>query len=63
MMRVKISEDQYKIIVKMLTNINIEKTGGSGGSSGSGGGQGASRNALIKKKKGFFSLFACFKGV
>ena len=63
MMRVKISEDQYKVIVKMLTNINIEKTGGSGGSSGSGGGQAASRNALIKKKKGFFSCFACLQGV
>jgi hypothetical protein len=62
MMRVKISEDQYKIIVKMLTNINIEKSGnGSGGGGGSGGGAG--RNALVKKKKGFFSCFACFQAV
>ena len=60
MMRVKIKEDQYKIIVKMLTNMNIERTSG-----GSGGGSGAahSRNALIKKKKGFFSCFACFQAV
>ena len=57
MMRVKIKEDQYKIVVKMLTNINIEKIGG-GGNGGS-----ASRNALIKKKKGFFSCFACFQAV
>ena len=70
MMRVKISEDQYKVIVKMLTNINTENSGngrgsasGRGGASGSGGGQGASRNALIKKKKGFFSCFACLQGV
>jgi hypothetical protein len=63
MMRVKISEDQYKIIVKMLTNINIEKTGGSGGSSGSGGAASSSSGVMNKKKKGFFSLFACFKGV
>ena len=58
MMRVKIKEDQYKIVVKMLTNINIEKIGGGGGNGGS-----ASRNALIKKKKGFFSCFACFQAV
>jgi hypothetical protein len=64
MMRVKIKEDQYKIIVKMLTNMNIERTSGGGGG-GSGGGSGAahSRNALIKKKKGFFSCFACFQAV
>jgi hypothetical protein len=62
MMRVKIKEDQYKIIVKMLTNLNIVKIG-SGCSGGSGGGAAHSRNALIKKKKGFFSCFACFKGV
>ena len=59
MMRVKIKEDQYKIVVKMLTNINIEKIGGGGG----GGGAAHSRNALIKKKKGFFSCFACFQAV
>jgi hypothetical protein len=59
MMRVKISEDQYKIIVKMLTNINTEKIGGGG----AGGGAAHSRNALIKKKKGFFSCFACLQGV
>ena len=75
MMRVKISEDQYKVIVKMLTNINTEMIGaGSGNSNGNGrgsasgsggaaGGGGSGRNALIKKKKGFFSCFACLQGV
>jgi hypothetical protein len=59
MMRVKVGEEQYKTIVKMLTNLNIVKT--NGGSAG--GGAARSRNALIKKKKGFFSCFACFQGV
>jgi hypothetical protein len=55
MMRVKVGEEQYKVIVKMLTNLNIVKVSGGSGRSG--------RNALIKKKKGFFSCFACFKAV
>jgi hypothetical protein len=37
---------------------------GSGGSgSGSGGGAAHGSNALNKKKKGFFSCFACLQGV
>jgi len=59
MMRVKVGEDQYKVVVKMLTNLNIVKVGGGG----SGGGAARSNNALIKKKKGFFSCFACLQGV
>ena len=69
MMRVKVSADQYKTIVKMLTSMN-------------GGGVGVglqnhitptttnipthnhnhnhNHNVLIKKKTGFFSWFACF---
>jgi hypothetical protein len=59
MMRVKVGEEQYKTIVKMLTNLNIVKISGGG----AGGGAARSRNALIKKKKGFFSCFACFQAV
>ena len=74
MMRVKVSGDQYKTIVKMLTSLND-------------GGVSASRhdhninthtnthtnthnnthtnvhNVLIKKKTGFFSWLACFRAV
>jgi hypothetical protein len=67
MMRVKVGEDQYKVVVKMLTNLNIVKTSGGSGSggsgSGSGGGAAHGSNALNKKKKGFFSCFACLQGV
>jgi hypothetical protein len=62
MMRVKVGEDQYKVVVKMLTNLNIVKTSG-GGSGGGSGGAARSSNALNKKKKGFFSCFACLQGV
>ena len=55
MMRVKVGDDQYKKIVELLKSINIVKIGGGGG--------GGAGNAMNKKKKGFFSLFACFKGV
>jgi hypothetical protein len=61
MMRVKVGEEQYKTIVKMLTNLNIVKISGGSGGGGSGGGAAHGSNALIKKKKGFFSWFACFK--
>ena len=60
MMRVKVSEDQYRSIVKMLTNINTEKIGSG---DGYGGRATHSHNVMIKKKKGFFSCFACFKAV
>ena len=60
MMRVKVSEDQYRSIVKMLTNINIEKIGSG---DGYGGRATHSHNVMIKKKTGFFSCFACFKAV
>ncbi len=66
MMRVKVGENQYKKIVELLKSINIVKIGGGGGGGGGGGAGDAgvhSRNAMNKKKKGFFSLFACFKGV
>ena len=64
MMRVKVGEEQYKTIVKMLTNLNIVKTSGGGsGGGGSGGGAAHGSNALNKKKKGFFSCFACLRGV
>ena len=56
MMRIRILEDEYKIIIDLLKSINIVKISG-GGSSGSG------RNAMNKKKKGFFSCFACFNAV
>jgi hypothetical protein len=59
MMRIRIEEDQYKIIIDLLKSINIVKISGGGG----GGGGGSGRNALNKKKKGFFSCFACFKAV
>ena len=55
MMRVKVGEEQYKTIVELLKSINVVKI--------SGGGAARSPNALIKKKKGFFSWLACFKGV
>jgi mevalonate kinase len=58
MMRIRIEEDQYKIIIDLLKSINIVKISGGGG-----GGGGSGRNALNKKKKGFFSCFACFKAV
>ena len=54
MIRVKINDDQYKTIVKMLTNINIVKI--SGGGSGGGG----SAHAPLVKKKKWFSWFKCF---
>ena len=56
MMRIRIEEDQYKIIIDLLKSINIVKISG-------GGGGGSGRNALNKKKKGFFSCFACFNVV
>ena len=61
MMRVKIGEEQYKIIIELLKSINVVKTGGGGG--GGGGAASSSSGVMNKKKKGFFSLFACFKGV
>ena len=60
MMRIRIIEDEYKIIIDLLKSINIVKI--SGGGTGSGG-EAHRRNALNKKKKGFFSCFACFKAV
>ena len=62
MMRVKVEEDQYRSIVKMLSNINIEKIGSRNVDEGEGRAT-RSHNVMIKKKKGFFSCFACFKGV
>ena len=62
MMRVKVSTDQYKTIVKMLTSMN-------GGGAGVGNANTTTlhnqttpkpHNVLIKKKTGFFSWFACF---
>ena len=55
MMRIRILEDEYKIIIDLLKSINIVKISGASGGSG--------RNALNKKKKGFFSCLACFKAV
>jgi hypothetical protein len=66
MMRVKVGENQYKKIVELLKSINVVKIGGGGGGGGGGGAGDAgvhSRNAMNKKKKGFFSWLACFKGV
>ena len=75
MMRVKVSDEQYKTIIKILTNIN-NGGGAGGGGGGEGAGTGVARgsssggyveyvevvgnNVRNKKKKGFFSLFACF---
>ena len=65
MMRAKVSADQYKTIVKMLTSMN-------GGGVGVGDANTTTlhnqttpkpHNVLIKKKTGFFSWFACFRGV
>jgi hypothetical protein len=61
MMRVKVGDDQYKKIVELLKSINIVKTGGAGAGGGGGGVGGGAGNAMNKKKKGFFSWFACFK--
>jgi hypothetical protein len=60
MMRVKVGENQYKKIVELLKSINIVKISGGGGAGDAGV---HSRNAMNKKKKGFFSWLACFKGV
>ena len=66
MMRAKVSGDQYKTIVKMLTSSN-------GGSAGVGAGISAGaighddnnvhnhNNVVTKKKTGLFSWFACFR--
>ena len=68
MMRAKVSGDQYKTIVKMLTSSN-------GGSAGVGAGaigyddnnvhnhsnHSNHNNVVTKKKTGLFSWFACFR--
>jgi hypothetical protein len=65
MMRVKVSTDQYKTIVKMLTSMN----GGGVGDANTTTLQTQTQtqttpnphNVLTKKKTGFFSWFACFR--
>lgn len=73
MMRVKVSGDQYKTIVKMLTSLNDGGVGvGVGSSSRDNTDHNVhnvhnvhnnNRNVLIKKKTGFFSWLACFRAV
>ena len=69
MMRVKVSGDQYKVIVKMLTSMN----GGDVGDANTTTLQNqiiltpstssTPHNVLIKKKTGFLNWLACFRGV
>jgi len=61
MMRVKVSGDQYKVIVKMLTSMN----GGGDANTTTLQNQTTTKphNALLKKKTGFFSWFACFRAI
>ena len=66
MMRVKVSADQYKTIVKMLTSMN----GGGADDANTTTLQNqiiltpsTPHNVLIKKKTGFLNWFACFRGV
>jgi hypothetical protein len=62
MMRVKVSGDQYKVIVKMLTSLN---GGGVGDTNANVQNQiiPTTHNVLVKKKTGFLNWFACFRGV
>jgi hypothetical protein len=63
MMRAKVSADQYKTIVKMLTSLNSGGVGDANTTTMQNQTTPKPHNVLIKKKTGFFSWFACFRGV
>ena len=73
MMRVKVSGDQYKVVVKMLTSMNGGGVGDANTTSPTNTNTNTNtlttplnpttHNVLLKKKTGFFSWFACFRGV
>ena len=78
-MRVKVSGDQYKVVVKMLTSMNGGGVGDANITSPTSSTSPTSptsptntlttplnpttHNALVKKKTGFLNWFACFRGV
>jgi hypothetical protein len=70
MMRVKVSGDQYKVIVKMLTSMNGGGVGDANTTTlqnqiiltpSTSSTSSKPHNVLIKKKTGFLNWFACFR--